>query len=287
MTRIQILGAGTPTPSPDRFGTALIAEVEDDYILFDCGPATTYKLVKAGIAPTQIDYLFFTHHHFDHDSDYPCFLLTRWHTKSAQTPQLTVYGPEGTETMTERLLDEDYGAFNRDWKALMNASADQHTETGSKARPTVEPPSVSVEDIEPGFVHDNPGWQVRAAQANHHQPWLNPLAYRLDTDDKSIVFTGDTGPCQSVTDLAQGADLLVCMCWNHQEKLDKTDSAEDQLGTTQAAVLAEQAGVSKLVLTHLSPRFARSGSLEKGIADVESEYDGEVIVAEEFMEISS
>lgn len=287
MIRMQILGAGTPTPTKDRFGTALLAEIGSDYLLFDCGPATTYKLVKAGFAPTQINHLFFTHHHFDHDSDYPCFLLTRWHEQSNETSRLTVYGPEGTETMTDRILDEDHGAFSRDWKALVNSSAGQHAEAGPNAEPTVEPPSVSVVDIEPGYVHDGADWQVRAARAKHHQPWLNPLAYRVNINGESVVFTGDTGPCQSVTELARGADLLVCMCWNHQKILDENGSAEDQLGTTQAAMLAQEAGVSKLVLTHLSPYLASSESLEKGVNEVTRVYDGEVIIAEEFTWVST
>jgi ribonuclease BN (tRNA processing enzyme) len=75
---IVVLGAGTPTPTPSRWGSAFAARVGGEHIMFDCGPAATWKLVKAGIVPTQVDYLFFTHHHFDHDVDYPCFLLTRW-----------------------------------------------------------------------------------------------------------------------------------------------------------------------------------------------------------------
>ena len=43
--------------------------------MFDCGPAATHKLVKAGLYPTQVDNVFFTHHHFDHNIDYPCFQL--------------------------------------------------------------------------------------------------------------------------------------------------------------------------------------------------------------------
>jgi ribonuclease Z len=66
---VHILGAGTPTPTPDRFGSAFAVEVGGEYLMFDCGPAATWKLVKAGLTPTQIDYLFFTHHHFDHDVD--------------------------------------------------------------------------------------------------------------------------------------------------------------------------------------------------------------------------
>ena len=78
MARITVLGAGTPTPTPTRYGSAYVLEIGAERMMIDCGPAATHKLVKAGMWPTAIDYLFFTHHHFDHDVDYPCFLLTRW-----------------------------------------------------------------------------------------------------------------------------------------------------------------------------------------------------------------
>ena len=63
MPRIHVLGAGTPTPTPTRFGTAYVVEVDGEFIMFDCGPAATHKLVQAGMFPTQIDTLFFTHQH--------------------------------------------------------------------------------------------------------------------------------------------------------------------------------------------------------------------------------
>jgi len=69
-TSIHILGAGTPTPTPTRFGSAYVADVDGVKIMFDCGPAATHKLVQSGLHPTEIDNLFFTHHHFDH----LCFL---------------------------------------------------------------------------------------------------------------------------------------------------------------------------------------------------------------------
>lgn len=74
---IYLLGTGTPTPTESRFGTSYVLQLDKDYLMFDCGPATTHKLVKIGLFPTQIDYLFFTHHHFDHNSDYPCFPIMR------------------------------------------------------------------------------------------------------------------------------------------------------------------------------------------------------------------
>ena len=63
MARVHVLGAGTPTPTPQRFGTAHVLQIGDEHILFDCGPATTHKLVKAGIELPKIERLFFSHHH--------------------------------------------------------------------------------------------------------------------------------------------------------------------------------------------------------------------------------
>src|SRR5438093_737529 len=120
LARLHILGAGTPTPTADRFGTSYVLDLGGGRLaMFDCGPAATHKLVKAGIRPTSVDHLFFTHHHFDHDVDYPCFLLCRWDQSIGKENQLRVYGPTLTETITERILGE-HGAFVHDWKARVN-----------------------------------------------------------------------------------------------------------------------------------------------------------------------
>lgn len=75
---IYILGSGCPTPTPDRYGTAFAVKTESDLILVDCGPATTWKIAKAGLNPRDFSTLLLSHHHFDHNVDTPCFILTRW-----------------------------------------------------------------------------------------------------------------------------------------------------------------------------------------------------------------
>ncbi len=121
MLRLHVLGAGTPTPTPSRFGTSYVLDLGGGRLaMFDCGPAATHKLVKAGLWPTKVDHLFFTHHHFDHDIDYPCFLLCRWDQSIGKENRLQVIGPKLTELITERILGEN-GAFVHDWKARVVA----------------------------------------------------------------------------------------------------------------------------------------------------------------------
>lgn len=93
MKKIHIVGAGTPTPTPSRFGICYVLQLDEDLLMFDCGPAATHKLVKLGLFPTQIEYLFFTHHHFDHNADYPCFLLSRWDQSVGKEAVLKVREP--------------------------------------------------------------------------------------------------------------------------------------------------------------------------------------------------
>jgi ribonuclease BN (tRNA processing enzyme) len=284
MAKVFILGAGTPTPTPHRWGSAFAVEVGGETLMVDCGPAATFKLVKMGIFPTRVDYLFFTHHHFDHDVDYPCFLLCRWDQSVGKENQLRVFGPTLTETITERLLGEN-GAFVHDWKARVAFSGSQRIHVNRGGTLPRKPPSVLAKDVGPGSIYTSREWTVTAAPAVHVQPFLDSLAYRLDSDRGSIVFTGDTQPCDTVRELARGADMMFCMCWDDQERMEAMGETVGQCGTTAAAKMAQEAGVKRLVLVHIGPHLAQHGPMEKGIGDVRRVYDGEVVFADELMTI--
>ena len=176
MARVYILGAGTPTPTAARFGSSYVVEVGGQYLMFDCGPAATHKLVKAGLFPTRIDYLFFTHHHFDHDVDYPCFLLTRWDQAAGKAKELQVFGPPPTTEFTRRILDEEVGAFAHDWIARVNAPTSQTVYVNRGGVLPRLPPTVGTHDVGPGLVYDGGPWKATAAPAIHVQPWLDSLA---------------------------------------------------------------------------------------------------------------
>ncbi len=284
MATLHVLGTGTPTPTKERFGTSYVLQLDQDYLMFDCGPAATYKLVKAGLFPTQIDYLFFTHHHFDHNADYPCFLLCRWDQSTGKERRLQVRGPQPTAWITERLIGQD-GAFSHDWKARVGAPVSQSVHKnrgGSLPRPK---PSVDVRDVGPGTVATHKGWTVTAAHAQHVEPWLESLAFRVDSDDGSIMFAGDTSPCEPVTRLARGVDVLVANCWDLQETMADNGEAPGQTGTLDAAKMAQDAGAGKLILTHTGAHLCEPDSREKAMRDIARIYQGETIFAEELISL--
>ena len=284
-TNLYVLGAGTPTPTPTRFGSAFVLDVDGEKVMFDCGPAATHKLVKSGLWPTQIDYVFFTHHHFDHDIDYPCFLLCRWDQSIGKENTLQVFGPTLTERITEGVVGED-GLFSHDWKARVYHPLSQKVYVNRGGVLPRRPPKVKARDIGPGTVHTADKWEVTAASAEHVQPYLDSLAYRLETKDgKSVVFTGDTQPCDTVVNLAKDADVLISMCWDDQDLMEDDGEAPGQCGTKGAARMARDAGVKKLVLVHMGPHIAQHGPLEKGLGDIREIFPGQVIYAEELMKL--
>lgn len=276
MAVLHVLGSGTPTPTADRFGSAYVVQLGERLVMFDCGPAATHKLVKAGLWPTDVGHLFFTHHHYDHDVDYPCFLLCRWDQNVAQQDNpLSVYGPTLTRELTDKLVGE-HGAFAPDIRARINWSSSRRVFVNRGGTLPRLWPAVDAHDVAAGWTHETDHWRVTCADAVHAQPYLDSLAWRIDTDECSIVFTGDTEPCDSVRDLALGADVLVAMCWDHQENMAADGEDRGQTGTTGAGRLADDAGVKNLVLVHSGPHLTRHGGVERAVGDIREVYKGQV-----------
>ena len=118
------------------------------------------------------------------------------------------------------IIDEDTGLFAHDWKASIHHPASQimFQDRGGelpRKKPDVDPHSMGA-----GLIKAGSNWEVTAAPADHVQPYLDSLAYRIDTPDGSVVLTGDTAPSDTVTDLARGTDVLMMMCWETHDRMD-------------------------------------------------------------------
>jgi ribonuclease BN (tRNA processing enzyme) len=87
----------------------------------------------------------------------------------------------------------------------------------------------------------------------HTSRLVHPIpAYglRVEADGQVVVYSGDTGPCQQLVDLARGADVLLC----EAAFVESGDNPADlHLTGKQAGVAAAEAGVGRLVLTHIPP----------------------------------
>ena len=75
---------------------------------------------------------------------------------------------------------------------------------------------------------------------------------RLEEGGRTLVYSGDTGPCAALVELARGADVLLCEAsWPHARACGTPPPTGVHLSGRQAGEHAARAGVGRLLLTHV------------------------------------
>jgi ribonuclease BN (tRNA processing enzyme) len=111
---------------------------------------------------------------------------------------------------------------------------------------------------------------VRTTPAIHPVP---AYSIRVEHGNKSLVFTGDTGPNDGLIELARGADLLLSEAALKDD--DPNNPVDLHLTPADAGEHAKRAGVKRLVITHVPPWFDRTVQAE----GARRTFPGEVLVA--------
>lgn len=254
--KVTVLLAGTPTPTPSRWGTAILVRSSTTTVLVDSGPGTTRRLVEAGLGPTDVEAVVFTHHHFDHTAGFPGFFLSRWDQGAGLIDELSIYGPPPTTGFVRKLFGRDVGAFWPDLYARMEAPPSHAVFINRGGELPRLPPDPAVMEVQPGQPFAIGDIEFLPGLARHVQPYLDCNAYRISAGSSSVVYTGDTEPCEEVVELSRGADVLISMCWDKEEVMAANGEATGQTGTLGAARMARDAGVGDLVLTHIGPSIS-------------------------------
>ena len=280
--RLTLLGTGTPAPSATRSSAANLIDIGGRRLLVDAGRGVTTQLVRAGSHPCDIDYVFITHHHFDHMSGLDDLLLTAW-TYGRMEP-VHIYGPPGTVHIVDTLWREIY---ERDISFRL-----REAEVVGTFMPEIGD-VFTVHDIAAGELVSHDGWTALAGAVEHghalglsHDEWPC-LGFRIEAEGRSIVVSGDTIDCAGVRDLAQDADVLVQCCYLPEAAVD---SAERRVlvnlvlaSATQAAAIAAAASVKRMVLTHMAPDC--DVMPEAVIEEASLGHDADVIFGEDLLEV--
>lgn len=290
-TKFITLGtAGGPTPKPHRMPPAHAVAYDGGTILVDCGEGAFQQLRRAGFDPKQVHELFITHHHFDHiGSLFACLGLNMMMHRDKP---MNIYGPPGTSEILEHLI----------------AACDipQATGYGVPGQTLPHPRDFIVSrDIQPGDVFDIDGTRISCCENTHYRSEDQfgnkgpvSLSYRFDMPDRSMVFTGDTGPCRALEDLAKGADLLVGELFdadiviNHlrARNPDMSDKAlqqmsqhftEHHLTPEDLGELASRAGVKQLVAVHIPFHTKSAGEDAKYVKRISAKFSGSVTISED------
>ena len=282
---ITLLGTGTPAPSLTRQSSGYLLEVSNDLIVWDHGPGAHDRLIETGHRSIDVTHAFFTHLHYDHCMDYGRLVLQRWDQGADKIADLDVYGPSPITRMSELLFGED-GVYGPDIRARIEhrSSVDVFEARGGK--PPRKRPTPKVTEIHAGHVVQGNGWKVTVGHASHVQPYLECLAFRLETSEGSICYTGDSGSSDAIVELARGCDVLIHM--NHYfSGTDPTPAYPAACGNHRDnAEIAKRAGVKTLVLTHLLAQIDVPGVREQIVHEIQQVFSGRVIWGEDLMRLN-
>jgi ribonuclease BN (tRNA processing enzyme) len=266
-----------------------LVTLDDEVLLFDCGPHCVRRLLESGTSPTRVTGLFLTHLHYDHCVDYGYLALSRWDQGGGRIPELQVFGPEQTRQMTDALFG-DGGAFDPDLTARTQHPGSHfiyQQRGGFLAR---QRPAPTVTELTHGATIEGNRWSLQVAEVKHVQPYLTSLAYRLDTATHSIVFSGDTAPTERLTGMAQGADVLLHMCHFVNDLVIDGVGTDPRLldccsGHLDAARTARDAGVNTLVMVHLTEQIDRPGIRERVLYEAHQIFDGNIIFGQDLLDV--
>jgi ribonuclease Z len=294
--RVIMLGTGAALVDPDRNHSSILITVSGRHYLFDCGHGATRQLVRAGVDPVDVDVVFLSHLHFDHIADFPYFLLSTWIFGRQVAP--VVVGPPETAAFVGHLFAE--GAFAKDIEA--RAQYPQRQANLHVLKPDLR-------ECRPGLVYQDERVRISACHVEHIPREISPcFALRMDTaDGRSLVFSGDTAPCEALIELAQDCDLLIHECTFPQKAIDFRSKAG--IGTwahtspLELGRIAVAARAKSLVATHfghfdttnpvlrrhlakhmpidlVGPQF-----MEDVVADIRRTYTGPLRIAHDLMRI--
>lgn len=276
-TSLTLLGtAGGPTPQGKRHAPANVVTVDGSAYVIDCGNGVADQMVRAGVPFSALRAVFVTHNHSDHNADVGNLLLLGW--SGISTP-VHVHGPAPLSGPLKNFFEMQ--RYDIDTRA--------HDEGRRPLHELVE----AVEIAEPGVVYRDELVTVTAALVDH--PPVEPaFGYRIDTPDRSIVFSGDTVPCDALVELARGADVLVHEAMHAPalggllSRLNGDTMRKHLLGShtraDQAGEVAQRAGVATLVLNHLVPADD-SVSDQTWHAEASRTFSGDIVVGKDLMRL--
>jgi ribonuclease BN (tRNA processing enzyme) len=134
-------------------------------------------------------------------------------------------------------------------------------------------------DIEAGTVIQTDSWKATALWVHHAEPWLNSLMYRFDTEQGSVLFTGDGGACEALTEACSVVDTLVICCAYIGDT--HADIGHVVTGVPAVTAIAEKTGASRIILTHQNAGITSPDARERALAEIGKSYSGEVIFGDE------
>lgn len=306
MLKLTFLGTGAACPTIDRNVAALALVREGETMLFDCGEGTQRQMMRYGVS-FGFREIFFTHFHSDHMLGVIGLLRTLGllnifgEGEQARSDGLILYGPRGAQRILNGALEVGLervkfpveirelkvgDVLKRDEYDIVTFATEHRADTLGYA--LIEHQRLgrfNPEKARALGIPEGPLW------GKIHRGEIITLddGRRVTPDElvgetrpgRRIIISGDTRPVPTLLEVARGADLLVHEATFSQQ--DQIRARETGHSTAhEAATIARDAEVRRLVLTHISPRYSRDAP--ELVAEARAVFP-DTIIARDGMEI--
>jgi ribonuclease BN (tRNA processing enzyme) len=245
--RLIVLGSGTCVPSLKRNAPGYFLEAGETRLLVDCGSGILLQLERCGRSYKDIDAVFITHLHPDHFSDLMPLIHAMLATPGYKRKKdLIITGPKGLRQYYDLAIASIIGKPKEF--------------------------SIVVQEIEDSLVLEP--FVVTSISTVHSD---SSVAYRFEEGGSALVYTGDAAYDEGLIDISRGADLLVI-----DASYPESMKVKNHLTTRECGLVAERAGVKRLLLSHLYPVDV---SDQERLNECRKVFNGDVSLAEDLMEI--
>ena len=293
LLRLTFLGTSAAQPTIHRGLSGLAVKADTDLLLFDCGEGSQRQMIRFGTGFT-VDAVFFTHFHADHYLGIIGFLRTLG--MGGREHAIKLYGPPPAKKLLDQAVHlgvdrldfpieieelNDGDKVNRGNYSVRAVKVDHRVRAlGYVLEEHLRPGRFDLQKatelgVTPGPVFGKlqRGEAVKTLAGATVNPGevLGP-----SRPGRKLVISGDTRPCDNLIAAAKDADVLI------HESTFSDDEQERALETRhstarEAGKVAREAGVKRLLLTHLSSRHdAEPGKL---LEQAREEFKGQLEVA--------
>lgn len=294
--QLTFLGTSCMMPTKERNPSAMYLEFKGEGILFDCAEGTQRQMRICGISLAKVHKILISHWHGDHILGLPGLLLTI--ASLELNRKVEIFGPRGSKKAFQQLFggiefehkfnititEVDEGKFYENEYYLLESMPMKHP-VPCVGYSFVEKDRrrINVETVKKLGIPDGP--LLGKLQRGETVEWKGKKVHADDVTrtikGRKLTFITDTIPNKNCTTLAANSDILVIDSTYTSELADKAKE-HGHLTALEAAQIASQAGVKKLILTHFSARYKNTIELEK---DAQTAFDN-VISAHDFMRIT-
>jgi ribonuclease BN (tRNA processing enzyme) len=268
ITKVVLLGTGTPNATPERSGPSVAIIVRNTPYIVDCGPGLVRRASaahKKGIKALKVEnlkHLFITHLHSDHTLGLADIMLCPW--VSGRKEALNIWGPAGTKSMVSHITQ----AYQQDINVRLGG-LQPATKNGYKT---------NVTEFKQGLIYQDSNVNVYAYKVDHGD-WDEAYSFQFVTPDKVITISGDCKPCDGILEASMGCDILIHEVYSYIGYLTRKPEWQryhkaSHTSTLELAELANKVKPKTLVLYHILSWGASDKNLVK---EISQDYKGKII----------